>query len=272
MLRKRLWNFRLALGCWILLCIIFVRIRILLTSACVYKYITYYGICNDWLWNIWNRKIDFPALSVRDALSFFAFLERWNSVAGLDLIVSNIIVLGTMTYLLLYGVGLRWLWRQIQPIIFSHWQRDPQDCWSLGSSSQIHLGAAVLTGPAAAMVAAMGLVEIFNSKGLGSPQSSLLGELRLVKLRIRNAELLLPFFFTQLKIQHDWILAYLKKWYAALHDCMYVITVNLCALNISLFKHINNSVHSYFLPSFSGPITKSSNYSELILLISYRGL
>lgn len=83
------------------------------------------------------------------------------------------------------------------------------------------------------------------------------------------------FLFTQLKIQRVWILAYLKKWYTMLHE-LYVCNcfVILCALKISPFKHINNlnSVHNYFLPNFYGLTTKCSNYNELSLLISYRGL
>lgn len=106
-------------------------------------------------------------------------LHLWRSGILLQaLTVSNIIDLGTMTYLLLYGAGLRWPWRQIQPIILSHWQRDPEDCWSPGSSSQI-ASATVLIAPAAEMIAAVALDEIFNLKGLGSSQSSLFGQLRL---------------------------------------------------------------------------------------------
>lgn len=66
----------------------------------------------------------FPVI-VRDALSFFASLEKEYSVSGLDCIKYD--TLGTMAYLLLYRTVLRWPWSQIQPIILSWWE-DPQGC------------------------------------------------------------------------------------------------------------------------------------------------
>lgn len=167
----------------------------------------------------------------------------------------------------------------MQCIILSHWQREPQDYLSPGSSSRIHPSAAVLTGPAAEMVAAMGLDETLNLlKGLGTSQSSLLEHSDCGEVENQECRNAVSFLFMQLKIQHSWILACLKKWYTVFMNFMYVITLchPVCFENPSFQQHINNlnSAHSYFCPNtFLDPqrslqITVSCYFSFLIEVYS----